>query len=58
MENLSGALPMKENIARRVPEFNVNYGICGHFLDFEAHILLQCPLALQIWEGRSLIEIS
>ncbi|KAJ8421888.1 hypothetical protein Cgig2_009607 [Carnegiea gigantea] len=27
--------------------------ICGHYIEPDVHILMQCPLAVQVWEGSS-----
>jgi len=52
-----GAIPTKENLARRISGFNTGCAICGHYLKFEVHILLQCPLVLQVW-SESIVDSS
>jgi len=50
-----GAIPTKENFAKRILSFNMGCAVCSHYLESEVHILLQCPLALQVW-GRSTMD--
>ncbi|KAJ8422343.1 hypothetical protein Cgig2_006313 [Carnegiea gigantea] len=46
-----GALPTKDNIAKRISTIDTECAICGHILEMDVHVLLQCPLATQVWEG-------
>ncbi|KAJ8452108.1 hypothetical protein Cgig2_016689 [Carnegiea gigantea] len=48
-----GALPTRENTAKRIHGFNMSCTICGHYIESDVHILLQCPLTVQVWEGSS-----
>jgi len=48
-----GAIPTKENLARRISGFNMDCVVYSHYLEPEVHILLQCPLVLQVWGGST-----
>lgn len=49
-----GSLPTALNISSRIPGFSMAYGVCGHPEEMDTHALLECPIALPIWEGSGL----
>ena len=46
-----GILLTNSNLARCMPSWNMNCSICGHHEESDMHALLECPLAVQVWEG-------
>ncbi|KAJ8438975.1 hypothetical protein Cgig2_018886 [Carnegiea gigantea] len=42
-------LPTNSNLAHRLPSWNMNCPICGHYEESDTHALLEFPLAVQIW---------
>ncbi|KAJ8437997.1 hypothetical protein Cgig2_029978 [Carnegiea gigantea] len=49
----SSILTSRTNIGRRLMNFDASYAICGFSIKLDVHILLECPLAVQIWEGNN-----
>jgi len=43
------ALPTKTNIAKCIPNLLVQCAIYGAVQEFNSHILLHCPMAVDIW---------
>ena len=51
-----GALPTKENLAKRIPSQLMNCAICGDLCESEPHILLYCPLAQAVWSTSGFVQ--
>ncbi|KAJ8427152.1 hypothetical protein Cgig2_017243 [Carnegiea gigantea] len=45
------ALPSRLNIAKRVPSFGMSCATCAAAEESDVHVLLECPLAVAIWES-------
>lgn len=50
----SGILPTRLNIAHRVPVVDTKCVVCGACEESNVHALLECPLAIAIWEGSGI----
>jgi len=48
LEIREGILPTNSNIARHMPSWSMNCPICGHHEESDTHVLLECPLAVQV----------
>ncbi|KAJ8449836.1 hypothetical protein Cgig2_001492 [Carnegiea gigantea] len=46
-----GILSSNGNLAKRVSSFNMACAMCGHPKESDTHAVLECPLAISIWEG-------
>jgi len=49
-----GALFAKVNIAKRIPYFIMSCNICGALKELNVHVLIKCPLAVEIWRDNEL----
>lgn len=44
-------LASRPNISRQLGHFDASCKICGFSIELDVDILLECPLAVQIWKG-------